>query len=115
MENYVLCAQKCFRGLSLKEALVAVKRCRDIRPNDGFLRFALICCLSFLAKIISCFDVVSQTLMNQILQATATLRESFGKVMKRYRYTSQEAGDAKIISQKKAGEEFIKPKLIIQK
>ena len=51
--------QKCYRGLSLKEALVAVKRCRDIRPNDGFLRFALIS--SFLAKIISCFDVVSQT------------------------------------------------------
>ena len=38
---------------------------------------------SFLTRIISCFDVVSQTLMNQILQATATLRESFGKVMKR--------------------------------
>ena len=85
-----------------------MKRCRDIRPNDGFLRFALIS--PFLTKIISCFDVVSQTLMNQILQATATLRESFGKVMK-----GVQAGDAKIISQEKAGEEFIKPKLIIQK
>jgi len=30
------------RGLSLKEALVAVKRCRDIRPNDGFLRQLLL-------------------------------------------------------------------------
>ena len=49
LKSYVMCTensrgvcfvhQKCYRGLSLKEALVAVKRCRDIRPNDGFLRF----------------------------------------------------------------------------
>jgi len=30
------------RGLSLKEALVVVKKCRDIRPNDGFLRQLLL-------------------------------------------------------------------------
>jgi len=30
------------RGLSLKEALVAVKTRRDIRPNDGFLRQLLL-------------------------------------------------------------------------
>ena len=36
----MFCAyRKCYRGLSLREALVAVKTCRDIRPNDGFLRF----------------------------------------------------------------------------
>ena len=43
------------RGLSLEEALVTVKKCRDICPNNGFLGYvSFFCHCFFYANVASC-------------------------------------------------------------
>jgi len=61
------------RGLSLEEALVTVKKCRDICPNNGFLKYvSFFCHCFFYANVASC---------KSTLQTTDSLRQSVRKTM----------------------------------